>query len=164
VKIHDKDPSSLLANFETTWKKIYFLLENADAFYPGQEVYIRAVHEFIRSLEHPGRGGDGNWSIIQWAYDFATNEFVKSAIYDLIKLGASSLMAYFIARHQLMKVQSKTAEKIEENFEASLDRTDEYSTSSMLKYLTKKERKVLSKKLGKRIAKQQFRKIRKRKR
>jgi len=92
--------------------------------------------------------------------DYLTNEFVKNAIYDLVKSSGIFLLGCFVHKIRDKGIKKSAEEKLQE---LSVEKPSPYANdlSLIFQYLTEKEKAALSKKLVARIAKEKLRAIRK---
>lgn len=140
---------------------INFYLKMTNEFFPNDYIYFKKVHEFIdRFSPSGGRGGDGDYQIFTSIYNFLTDEFVKNALYDLIKCSAvlltTKVVSYIRNKRVLNQARIKAEELISETENKSY-----YYESVLFSFMSKKEKKKLINSVTRKMKKEIRRKIKK---
>ena len=111
------NPKAILNVFETDIEKVEFILNNIYELYENGNDDIKGNHSFILSFKHPENGGEGWQDFFSFLYNFITNEFIKSVLYDLIKYSAISIFTIIILNKNYFKIRKKANEKLLEYIE-----------------------------------------------
>jgi hypothetical protein len=123
---------------------------------------VSTIHVFIEQFrDHGGRGGVPEWGGFALLRDYLTNEFVKNAIYDLIKASGVFVLGWIARRIRERRISSSAAKRMQE-LGSKEPRPYEDDLTSTFRYLTKRERAQLARKIASRISKEKLREIRKR--
>jgi len=139
---------------------VRFALANLGDLFDEQLPMLRDSDAFIETLRfRGGRGGDfisGALSVIR---DYLTNEFLKNAIYDLIKGSGLFLLGFLTQKIRKKKIKDAAEKKLREAGEQKTYYGSDLP--SLFVYLTEREKAALAKKLVARMAKDRLRTIRK---
>jgi hypothetical protein len=150
----------ILETYKSTYYELRFLEQDIDALLPEEKDNLKQLNERISVFYYGnGRGGD-EFPFIQIAYDFLSNEFVKNAIYDLLKSGGLLIFALVIRRIKRIKLEKKVIK----NISADMNKVVEFENanggkSDIMAYLSEKDRKIIIKKIVKRISKEKMSEI-----
>lgn len=140
---------------------IQFAINNFETLLGDSAELLRSNDVFIENLRFKGgRGGDFLWGALVVIRDYLTNEFIKNAVYDLIRSGGMFLLGWVFHKVRDRRIRKNAEKKL---IEAANPEKTTYSNdlTMMFQYLTEKEKEALAKKLVTRMAKEKLRSIKK---
>ncbi len=121
---------------------------------------ISDTHSFVEQLRLHGRGGGGESGALAVLRDYLTNEFVKNAIYDIIKASGLFVLGWGARKIRERHITRSAAKKLRE-LGSTDPRPYEDDLTGTFRYLTKRERAQLARKIASRVSRQKLRDIRK---
>jgi hypothetical protein len=138
-----------------------FALRSLGEMLGNEKAFIADRHALIEQFrDQGGRGGGFEWTGFAVLRDYLTNEFVKNAIYDIVKTSGVFILGWIAGKIRKNRITASAAKKLRE-IGTTAPQLYEDDLTRAFRYLTKREKAQLAQKIASRISREKLRDIKK---
>jgi len=154
-----RDVQQILALVGDKRSVIDFALRNLGDMLGNQRGLISDRHALIEQFrDQGGRGGGFEWTGFTVLRDYLANEFVKNAIYDIVKASGVFVLGWIARKIRESRITASAAKKLRE-IGSTAPQPYEDDLTRAFRYLTKREKAQLARKIASRISREKLRDI-----